>query len=775
MTDNDLNGMRPAGGQRAIRAAAGLGIAIAAGWLPYAIVDLGLREWASERLGPAGTDRLSVALPVACVVAVFAWFVRRRLVGPAALAVAAGLAWVFAPLSTDGAALTATCALRLVGAWLVFGALAPRRRDAPIGRRLCAIGPVRFGAALFTVSLAINVFVAWWVFGLRPSIIDTIDQVFQARTFAGGTLTAPAPPVPRAFEFLYMIVRDGRWYSHYPPGHPLTLALGVAWGATWLVGPLLGALLPLLVWRIGTSGWGARTGRIAGVLALAAPYGHLMAGSHMSHTTCATALALGTWGLVRVWRGAGPLAGIAVGAGFGHALWTRPYPALALSVTAAVVTLACATSRRRIRIAAIATAVAVAAIPVGLLLAYNDATNGHPLVFGYNVTQGPLHALGFGERTMNALVRDYTWRSAIEQTGYHLGGLNAFALGTLVPALALAPWALLARRRHPFDVPLALLAATPCIAFFFYPFTDMVLGPRLVFATMPFLCVLVARALVRIGRVPARPRLSAPPALLALLALTALPDLIGAAWFNRRLHHDTPTAIAAFVREQRVGDALVICDARTFECYGFGATDPRLGPGRPIFARDRHAVGLARHFPDRETLFIERDDDGRLRCTTFTVADDLFARVARDDRVETAGLDTATRTLSVPRLAIDDEEHDLLFGFSTPAHGRFAIDAAPDTHLRLSAIVHPDAWPAGSDGVTFRVRVQQGADAPVTVFDEHVGPRDAQVRLLDREIRLPLAPGPATLWIEALPGPAGDATGDVFAISTPCLVTRRPR
>lgn len=773
MTDNDLNGMRPARGWRAIQAAAGLGIAVAAGWVPYAIVDLGLREWATEVLDARDIERLALALPVATAVAVFAWFARRRLLGPGALAVAAGLAWTFAPLSTDGAALSATCALRLLGAWLVVSALVPDRGDRPIGRRLLAITPARFGLALFAISLAINAFVAWWVFGLRPSIIDTLDQTFQARIFAGGELTAPAPPVPRAFEFLYMIVRDGRWYSHYPPGHPLTLAIGVAFGATWLVGPTLGALLPVLVWRIGTDGWGRRTGRVAGVLALAAPYGHLMAGSHMSHTTCATALALGTWGLVRAWRGAGPLAGIAVGAGFGHALWTRPYPALAMAVAAVVATFVCAASRRRVRLGSIAAAVAVAAVPIALLLAYNHATNGHPLVFGYNVTQGPLHALGFGERTMNELVRDYTWWSAIEQTGYHLGGLNAFALGTLVPALALAPWALLARRRHPFDAPLALLAATPCIAFFFYPFTDMVLGPRLVFATVPFLCVLVARSLVRIGRVPARPRLSAPPALLALLAVTAVPDLAGAAWFNRRLHHDAPTTIAAFVREQRVGNALVICDARTFECYGFGELRPRLDRDRPLFVRDRHAIGLVRRFPEREALVIEHDADGRLRATTFAVSDDLFARVSQADRVVASGFEATTRTLSVP--PIDAESHDLLFGFATPAHARFAIEAGPDVYLRMSAIVHPDAWPAGSDGVTFRVRVQQGDGAPTTVFDEHLGRGDAQMRLLDREIALPLAPGPATLWLEALPGPAGDATGDVFAISTPCLVTRRPR
>ena len=340
-------------------------------------------------------------------------------------------------------------------------------------------------------------------------------------------------------------------------------------------------------------------GGVAGGLALAAPYLHLMAGSHMSHTTCATALAFGTWGLVRLWRGGRLVPATMTGLGFGYALWTRPYPALAVSIAAALTTLLIGASRRRIRISSIGVASLVAAVPVALLLLYNHATNGHALVFGYNITQGPLHALGFGERTMNELVRQYSWPEAIQQTGYHLGGLNTFALGTLVPALALAPWVLLARRRHPFDRSIALLAATPALAFFFYPFTDFVLGPRLVFATLPFLCVLAARSLIRIGRVPARPRLRLSGPLVALLCVTAIPDLLGAAWFNRRLHHDRPQRIAAFVNAQAIGNALILCDAGTFESYGFGQLRPTFPSDHPIFARDRHSIALMRHFADR--------------------------------------------------------------------------------------------------------------------------------------------------------------------------------
>ena len=77
--------------------------------------------------------------------------------------------------------------------------------------------------------------------------------------------------------------------------------------------------------------------------------------------------------------------------------------------------------------------------------------------------------------------------------------------------------------------------------------------------------------------------------------------------------------------------------------------------------------------------------------------------------------------------------------------------------------------------MTFRVRFQRTGKPSSTLFEEHIAYDDPQMRLLDCEVDLRDARGRGALWIEALPGPAGHATGDVFAISTPCIVTRRTR
>ena len=52
-------------------------------------------------------------------------------------------------------------------------------------------------------------------------------MLFQAQTFAGLRASAPAPDNPALFASHYLAVKDGRWFSIYPPVYPLLLAAGL--------------------------------------------------------------------------------------------------------------------------------------------------------------------------------------------------------------------------------------------------------------------------------------------------------------------------------------------------------------------------------------------------------------------------------------------------------------------------------------------------------------------------------------------------------------------
>ncbi|MBN2491050.1 MAG: hypothetical protein JXQ29_09390 [Planctomycetes bacterium] len=765
----------------------GLALLLLGGQIPYLAIDLRLREavWASPSL-VAAMPGVKTALVLVALAAGALWAVRRARSlrsGLARGATALLVAYSMIPLSLSSAILALSLALGLTGFLLALGpgaAWASRsgssRWLARAWQGVLGLPAGRWRLLLFAVGLVLNLAVAGAVFGFRPAIVDTLDQVFQARIYLEGSFTAPAPPVPRAFEFLYMIIQDGRWYSHYPPGHPLLLAGGLLLGASWLVGPVLGALLPLLLHAVARTLWGERTGRVAGLIGLAAPYLHLMAGSHMSHTSCAVFLLLGTLGVAHLLRGGAPGWALVAGGAFGYALIIRPYPALAVAAVAALALLVAAARGRRPGFQTGLLALLAAAPPVVFLLYYNLKTNGHPLLLGYHISQGPLYKLGFGLREMNAVVHEFTLGDAIKQTGHHLIGLHVFGLGTSVPAVLLLLRSFFATRRSPFDALVLGLAAAPVAAFFVYPFSDFVLGPRMVFSCVPFAALLVARGLVRWRRVRTGAFAGVPgAALVILLFLPALPNLAGAMQFNARLMGAGPDRVAATVASHPIGNALVLCDDAAFSQFGFGGLHPALPPDRPVYARDRNSAELVRRFPGRpvyrlaygapRTVRLERHLEPFL---------DLHEMVAaRQPDVETVeGMQTATRRLELA--AIRDETHKLLFGYTTPATVRFRLTLPDGAFLRFSSIVHPDAWTSGSDGVTFQIRMQSPAmEAPAVLYSEHVGRDRPPLALLDQEVDLGAGAGhEVVLWVEALPGPAGDGRGDVFDFSNLRIVRR---
>jgi hypothetical protein len=138
---------------------------------------------------------------------------------------------------------------------------------------------------LFLAGAAVYLAVAGSLFQRMPHCIDEVDYLFQARIFAQGNLWAPLPPLPDFFHFINLIQADGKWFSQYPPGWPALLALGVIVHAPWIVNPLLGGLLLVMISQLARDLDREETARIAGLLAMGSPYLILMNASMMAHTS----------------------------------------------------------------------------------------------------------------------------------------------------------------------------------------------------------------------------------------------------------------------------------------------------------------------------------------------------------------------------------------------------------------------------------------------------------------------------------------------------------
>lgn len=270
--------------------------------------------------------------------------------------------------------------LLLLVVLLAVVALVQFAPEVPFPSQAAATGPRRSillyapwaaVAALATAAFGFLLFYNYSYGSHMPHVPDELSYIFQAKLLAAGHLAAPPPPVPRSFEIgnpPLTVIRDGKWASLYPFGHPLMLAIGVRIGAIWLIPPLVGALSIVLVFAIGRRIYNLRTGMLAAGLFAVSPFFLMTASNFMSHNTATFYLLLSILFLAHADRR--PLLFPALaGIFFGLVFNTRQLSGAALVVPFGVLllTLPFGPGRRRLGISQIA---AFACGALTMLLAY---------------------------------------------------------------------------------------------------------------------------------------------------------------------------------------------------------------------------------------------------------------------------------------------------------------------------------------------------------------------------------------------------------------------
>lgn len=361
------------------------------------------------------------------------------------------------------------------------------------GARARIPGPVFAAAAfVFLFSAAYNVF----VFDRVPHIHDETAYLFQARIFLTGHFSAPPPPVPEAFDFPHL-VNVGRWYSIYPPGFPFLLAIGLVFGAPWLVNPLLGAAAVFLLFFLGCEIYDRRAGLLAAVLGAASIWLLLMSSTMMSHTASMVFNGLFLLFFFRSLRaptmGRGLLAGLSLGAAF----LIRPYNAAVFALPFLVVLGVRSLPEIRRRWKNLTALALAAGACAGFFLYYNAATTGDPLTPGYISRYGKAYSVIFGRPA--TLDYDFTPLVAALQIGENLDAIHKYLFGWPGTSLWLLLFALWAARvkREERGRDLLLLAGflSMLVGFYFFWGAFVVLGARMFFEALPLLILLSAKGL----------------------------------------------------------------------------------------------------------------------------------------------------------------------------------------------------------------------------------------------------------------------------------------
>jgi hypothetical protein len=356
----------------------------------------------------------------------------------------------------------------------------------------------RFGSATFPpappigatllLGLALSL-TAVWLLRAFPSSSDEYSYVFQAETFLRGRLWNPVHPGQDFLHFNHIFEKDGKWVSQYAPGWGLLLALAQRVGMPmWLVAPLAGVLLVLVVYRLGVQEGNNAAGRLAALLLVVSPFFAFNVGSFFNHVPAALFLAaaclLGARFLDRPRVGVGLLLGAAIGV-LGL---TRTFDVIVLAVPLGAAFL----YRARWLHYAQAPAIALGGLPfLAALLLYQRAITGDALLpvtnWGY-----PLFKLGLYGVTEWGTASSPL--QALRTVLAHLVDLSDWTSPVLLiaaPAALLWHWRAGTLRFYDFVLPVLI------VGFLFFPdIGGDQYGPRYWFEGFPLLLLGIARSAV---------------------------------------------------------------------------------------------------------------------------------------------------------------------------------------------------------------------------------------------------------------------------------------
>ncbi len=345
---------------------------------------------------------------------------------------------------------------------------------------------VAFGAA--------SVLVASYAFQFAPTRTDEIAQLWHARMLLHGRLALPADP---NFEFFAVdhVIDHGAWYSEYPIGGPLLLALGYLTHRPWLLGPVLGALSAMALYQFARRAYGETQGRAVAALFTLAPVTLLMSASYMNHVPVLL-LAVATLAMLAAWeRAEATWQRLLLAAGMGLALGLmatiRPLDAVVVAVAVGGFQLTVVARQRR-RWRDLALQALCVAVGVAPLLYANWATTGGVLHFAYDVLGGPAQHPGFHVDPRGVA---YTPMLALARAAEYASQLNGAVFEWPAPALVIAAIGLLSlRRASRWDALLLSLFGLQLVAYSLYWHDGQFLGPRYLYTVVPVVVILLARA-----------------------------------------------------------------------------------------------------------------------------------------------------------------------------------------------------------------------------------------------------------------------------------------
>lgn len=343
--------------------------------------------------------------------------------------------------------------------------------------------------------------ISYFIFEHIPHINDEIVYLFQAQIFMSGQLYYPSPCGKEFFDFTHMI-NNGKWYSQYPLGYPLLLVFGLLLKAPWIVNPLFAAFSIIIFYLLGKEIYDEKVGVLAAVLGSVSIWFLLMSSTMMSHTSCMFFTSVFLLFLFRSLKNPSFANGLVAGLGLGMVILIRPYAAFFISLPFLIFYTGKLLKNFRRNLKNATAFALILLISIFSLLLYNYLTNDNFLTFGYEVSHGKAHGIGFGKTGYTDI--PHTVFLGFTQVFNYIGSLNNYLFGwPLSSFFAIVPLFFLTKinpESRKKDLLLASGLFSLLAGLFFFWGTYILIGARMIFEALPILLLLSARGLDEIPK-----------------------------------------------------------------------------------------------------------------------------------------------------------------------------------------------------------------------------------------------------------------------------------
>lgn len=256
---------------------------------------------------------------------------------------------------------------------------------------------IRSRTFLVVSSVLLLAFTSWMAFYPLEGTAkggDEAAHLFQARIFAAGELSAPAPPVSdpeRFFPCRHLIIDRGMWFGQYTPTHSFLMAPFVWLDMTALLGPLVGVLSLIGLYMLIRLWTNDRMAKLTSLLLLLSPFFLIMTSTHMAHISNLMFVTWSLYFLSMFWKNDRFIYTLVSGFLLGLALTTKPYPIVIWGIFLSIVL----AFRGRKGFRAILGLALGSIIPVAGFMALNWYYTGNPLKTPYQIARAG-RLIGFG-------------------------------------------------------------------------------------------------------------------------------------------------------------------------------------------------------------------------------------------------------------------------------------------------------------------------------------------------------------------------------------------